>query len=126
MPIVDTLANTTFGSALTAAGSTSALTFGGDGRGQSASVLIVATAVTTGASFTIEVEGGGTSNTTFGGAAANYAPIASFAITANGSYAVPIDVRRRGAIGADTKIRVTCTTRTDGSYACSLSKLTKG
>lgn len=119
MPLTDTLANTSFGAALSATGATSGLAIGDDEAARSIDccVLIVASSVTSGATFFVERKNAG-------GA---WRPIAKFAITEDGSYAIPAWGGKENRSGADpqTNIRVNCVARTDGSYACSLSKLTK-
>lgn len=121
MPVADTLASSTLGSSLASATQTGTVVLAGDDAGAravDACVVIVATTVTSGATFRVEKRN----------EAGNWVPINKFSITANGSYAVPVwgGNQSRNGDGPATGIRVNCISYTDGSYACSVSKLTKG
>ncbi len=113
--LTSTLTATTFGTALSAAGSTAGLAF--DERKDNA-IVIVASTVTSGATFQIE---GKTESGT-------WVPVVKFAITATGSYAFPICNRilRKRHLDTNCQLRVTCTACTDGSYACSRNTFTEG
>jgi hypothetical protein len=115
MPLTATLAATSFGSALATVTATAGLEF--DERKDNA-IVIVASTVTSGATFHIEAK-------TESGA---WVPVIKFAITATGSYAFPISdrIRRERSLDSNCQFRVSCVARTDGSYACSRNTFTEG
>jgi hypothetical protein len=103
---------------VTATGTQTAVAVGTE---NSASVNIVASSVTTGASFQIE----GRTSTRDG--AGSWIPVVAFDITANGTYSIPVFGSKQRHIRTGKTIeefRLNCTALTDGSYVATSGKVT--
>lgn len=113
-----TLTSTSLGAALAATGQTAtvvAIASPGDKdarRGTTACVVIVATSVTSGATFQVERQRS---------VGQPWEIVARFEITTNGSYGV--STRNDSVPDGQSNVRVNCVAYTDGSYACTLQTM---
>lgn len=123
MAILDTIALTAMGAVSSAASGTAVAITAPAGSSASAdvklkshSVVVVATAVTTGATILVESQN----------AKGDYETVFKFAVTANGSYSVPIKRRDAPDRRQHTAVRISAVSYTDGTYTPYLSTVTEG